>query len=581
MNARIFHAILFVTILVLSAGSALVLVLAHNIMMSNNENLLKIYTDSMAADINANSSAELFTKQHFDAFRVTLINASGGIYFDSAVSRRHFGDMDNHGNREEVRVAEAFGSAFYERRSSTLDQRTIYYAVRLENGDILRCSMTTDTVFSLTKRLAMYMLGILIFAAFVSAVIARRLSKRIVHPINALDLDHPLDNEIYDELNPLLERIYEQQSRIEEQFSRISRHNRAMHVITESMTEGLMVLDHEGRIISINEQARNIYDIADNCIGRSFLTVDRSEKVKELFEEFDLKNEVMKKVLEFDRKEHHYRIYFNRIAMHDSIMGYAIFFIDMTDSLKAEKQRQEFTANVSHELKTPLQAIAGYAELMENNMVPSQDIVMFSHKIRNDCRALLRMINDIIYLSRLDEGSSAMAQKLREDVELTEVVDDIFEVVASKADAKKVSLERFGGPIDCFCIYRNMYELLFNLCDNAVKYNREGGFVKVYLEQHDGNIYIRVADNGIGIPEEDLKHIFERFYRVDKSRTNRTEGTGLGLAIVNRIAKYYHGSVGVKSKLGEGTEFFAVIPEKELQPQPKSEVETQTVTEDA
>ena len=367
-------------------------------MKKNDEQMLYEYTESLVEDIK-NFGKNYIMGLSYGSFRVTLINPDGTVFFDSKVKKVNL--MPNHGNRKEFIEAEKKGYSSVQRYSETLDTETVYYAVKLNSGEVLRASFTTENVFSLTWNLFWSFLGIVVISAIISAFIAYRLSVIIVRPINAIDLNRPLQNEVYAELTPLVRRIDMHQKRINDLINKISRQSREMQAITASMSEGLVLFNGLGVIISINESAKNIFQIDDSCVGKNILSIDRSVLIRKYF---DKGEELNNKIEDLELNDHFYRVFFNKIDTEDNHLGYALLVIDVTQKRIAERQRQGFTANVSHELKTPLQSIIGRAELLENNLVSPKDIVPFARRIRKEGENLLNLINDIILLSRLDEG---------------------------------------------------------------------------------------------------------------------------------------------------------------------------------
>lgn len=553
MISKVFKAVFISTLLFLVIGLSSALWLAHSLMMKNDEHMLYEYTEALVKDVDQFSKYYIMGLD-YGAFRVTLINADGSVFYDSK-AKAH--SMPNHKDRSEFIEAMKNGSSSVERFSETLDTETVYYAVKLKSGEILRASFTTENVFSLTWSLFWCFLGIVGVCAMISAYIAYRLSLSIVRPINAIDLNRPLDNVPYEELGPLVRRIDMYQKRIKDLIDKISKQSREMQAITASMSEGLVLFNALGVIISINDSAKNIFKIDDSVVGKNILSLDRSAMIRKYFDKGeDLNN----KIEDLELDDHFYRIFFNKIDTDDSHVGYALLVIDVTQKRIAERQRQEFTANVSHELKTPLQSIIGRAELLENNLVNPKDIVPFAKRIRKEGENLLNLINDIILLSRLDEGKRLED----EQIDIGHVLAGIKESLEDKCRDRQVSLSIKGEAPRIYGVFRYFNQMLFNLCDNAIKYNNPGGHVWVDYFHDDDNIYINVKDDGIGIPKSSQMRIFERFYCVDKSHNKARVGTGLGLSIVKHIVLLYGGKIEVDSEEGVGTTFKIVFPQKKL-----------------
>lgn len=550
MISKVFKAVFFSTLLFLIIGLASALWFAHNLMKKNDEHMLYEYTEALVNDVN-NFSKYYIMDLSYGSFRVTLINPDGTVFFDSKVKKVQ--QMPNHRDRKEFIEATEKGSSSVERYSETLDTETVYYAVKLNSGEVLRTSFTTENVFSMTWSLFWCFIGIVVISAIISAFIAYRLSVIIVRPINAIDLNRPLQNEVYTELEPLVRRIDMHQKRINDLIDKISRQSREMQTITASMSEGLVLFNGLGVIISINESAKNIFNIDDSCVGKNILSIDRSTLIRRYF---DKGEELNNKIEDLELNDHFYRVFFNKIDSEDNHLGYALLVIDVTQKRIAERQRQEFTANVSHELKTPLQSIIGRAELLENNLVNPKDIVPFAKRIRKEGENLLNLINDIILLSRLDEGKRLED----EQIDLTHVFAGIKESLEDKCNDMQVSLNIKGEAPKIYGVFRYFNQMLFNLCDNAIKYNNPGGHVWVDYSHDENYIYINIKDDGIGIPKSAQMRIFERFYCVDKSHNKLRVGTGLGLSIVKHIVLLYKGSVEVESEEGKGSTFKLKFP---------------------
>ena len=433
MISKIFKAVFFSTLVFLVVGLSSALWFAHSLMMKNDESMLFEYTEALVDDVNRYSKYYIMGL-NYGSFRATLIDPSGKVIFDSVKKAK---DMPNHKDRKEFLEAIEKGSSSVQRYSETLDTETVYYAVKLKSGEILRTSFTTENVFSLTWNLLWCFIGIVFFSGIISAFIAYQLSLSIVRPINSIDMNRPLENDVYEELRPLMRRIDMHQKRIKDLIDKISKQSREMQAITASMSEGLVLFNALGIIISINNSAKNIFKIDDSCVGKNILSIDRSELIRKYFDKGeDLNN----KIEDLELDNHFYRIFFNKIDSEDNHVGYALLVIDVTQKRIAERQRQEFTANVSHELKTPLQSIIGRAELLENNLVNPKDIVNFAKRIRKEGENLLNLINDIILLSRLDEGKRLED----EQIDLGHVLAGIKETLEDKCKELNVSLSIKG-----------------------------------------------------------------------------------------------------------------------------------------
>ncbi len=478
-----------------------------------------------------------------DRYRFTWVSTDGTVLFDSHAEAD---DMDNHADREEIREAFSAGTGSSTRHSATLTEETIYEAARLSDGSVLRISVGRATALVLVLGMLQPIAVVFLIAIALSAWLAHRMAKRVVEPLNRLDLDHPMENEVYEELSPLLRRIHAQHMEINRQMRTLQHKQEEFDQITGNMKEGLVLLDSMGRILSINPAAKSLFGTENACIGEDFLAVDRKQNMRLALEEAKAHGHADFRTGENGRD---YQFDLSRIDSDGNSHGMVILAFDVTEQVNAEKHRQEFTANVSHELKTPLQSIIGSAELMENGIVKNEDVPRFMGYIRKEASRLVSLIEDIIRLSELDEG----AEMPREDVSLKILSEEICETLAEAARLKEVSLEVTGDEGVVNGVRRLLYEVVYNLCDNAIKYNNPGGSVNVTVAQKPGEVLLRVQDTGIGIAPEHREKIFERFYRVDKSHSKQSGGTGLGLSIVKHAVQYHHGKISVESEPDKGT----------------------------
>ena len=478
-----------------------------------------------------------------DRYRLTWVAADGTVLFDNQADAAA---MENHADRAEIREALLTGSGSSTRQSATLTEQTIYEAVRLSDGSVLRISVSRATAVLLLLGMLQPICIVLVIAIAISAWIAHRIAKRVVEPLNRLNLDAPLENDAYEELSPLLHRIHAQRQEIKEQMWTLERKQNEFNQITANMKEALVLLDTSARIISINPAARRLFGAGNDPIGNDILTIDRSQNMRTALENARADGRA------FFRDQRNGRIYqfdLSRIASDNAVQGTVILAYDITDQANAEQNRQEFTANVSHELKTPLQSIIGSAELLENGIVKEADIPRFVDRIRKEATRLVNLIDDIIRLSQLDEG----VDMPMESVSLRELSEEVCENLADAARQKDVSMKVTGSEGVITGVRRLLYEIVYNLCDNAIKYNRDGGSVEINLSQDADAVLLRVQDTGVGIAPEHQSKIFERFYRVDKSHSRQSGGTGLGLSIVKHAVQLHHGSISVESQPNVGT----------------------------
>ena len=482
--------------------------------------------------------------------RITWVAADGRVLFDSDASA---GEMDNHADRSEIAEALETGSGESERYSATMTEKTLYMARRLSDGSVLRVSSAFYTIWTVALGSMQAFFAILLAAIAVSVLLARRLSRRIITPLNTLDLQHPLDNDAYEELSPLLKRIDQQNRRIEAQVAELKRRQDEFSAVTRSMNEGLVLLNAENHVLSLNPAAMRLFNADEDCVGRDFVTVSRDVPVTNAVRDA---LSTGRGAAQLERGERIYQIECSRIESDGAILGVALVAFDTTERAQAEQMKREFTANVSHELKTPLQSIMGSAELLENGLVKSEDQPRFIERIRSEAARLMALIEDIIRLSELDEGAAVPM----EAVDLLSIAKDAADTLQESANKKNVTLVLEGESVRVQGVPRLIYEIAYNLCDNAIRYNRAGGHVSVRVQPENGYALLEVADDGIGIPEEHQRRVFERFYRVDKSHSRASGGTGLGLSIVKHAAALHHAEIALKSEVGKGTTIAVRFP---------------------
>ncbi len=477
--------------------------------------------------------------------RVTLVAADGKVLYDDDQDASL---MNNHADREEIIEALATGQGKSRRYSDTLGQETYYYAVKLSDGSILRLGKTIDSIVSIFKSALPLFCLIVVLVLLAGYFVAGRLTRSIIAPINHID---PEDESTapYDEFVPFMRTISHQREHIEDQLLTLKKRNDTISTIMDNTREGMILVDRQGVILSANKSALGIFDVDTDMSKRNIL---------ELFRDMELINCVREALngqnseLYFDREGKVYQVFFSPVT--DS--GAIILFMDITEKARAEKMRQEFSANVSHELKTPLTNISGYAEMIVSGMTREGDIARFVGKIKEEAARLITLIEDIIMLSRLDEK----ADLPREDIELRAVAASVIDALQKKACENNIQLILDAAPVHYPCAPTLLYELLYNLVDNGIKYNRPMGNVTITLAESETQVGITVRDSGIGIPREDLERVFERFYRVDKSRSKKTGGTGLGLSIVKHIALLYGGTVEAQSEKNAGTCIQVTLP---------------------
>lgn len=476
-------------------------------------------------------------------YRLTWIGSDGSVLFDTDESAEN---ISNHGDRMEVREAFAKGESSCVRYSDTWSETTLYYAKALNDGTVLRISTRQVTVPALLLTMLQPILLVGVLAVILSAVLAGRMAKRIVRPLNSLDLDHPLENDAYEELSPLLRRIQQQRRQINAQMQELRARTDEFEQITGSMKEGLVVLNQKGTILSINPAAQTLFHTDRSCVQKDFVTVDRGHELSQAILTA-LENGHSKVRIEQNGREIEFDI--SRIESDSAVIGTVLLAFDVTEQALAERSRREFTANVSHELKTPLQSIMGSAELLESGLVRQEDVPQFTGTIRKESARLVALVEDIIHLSQLDEGA-VLEWEL---VDLLKTAKDAASVLFDKTREKGIRLSIAGESAQVNGVRGLLYEMIYNLCDNAIKYNVKDGSVEITVSKAELGAVVTVRDTGIGIPPEYQSRVFERFFRVDKSRSKASGGTGLGLSIVKHIAQYHNAKITLQSELSVGT----------------------------
>lgn len=475
--------------------------------------------------------------------RITWVDNKGQVLYDTQSDAKH---MKNHANRQEIKEAIKSGYSESTRWSATLTEKSIYAAQRLNNGTIVRLSVAQQTIFYLLLGMMSPLAIIILLVIILSVLIARYIAKKVSEPLNNIDLDHPLSNDSYEEITPLLRRLDSHQAKIQHQKLLLQKRQKEFDTIISKIKEGMILLDDQARIVSINVEALKLFQINDDWHGRFMMEVSRDLTLKDLIDQ-GLKGK--KKEANIGIENNHYRVLVRPTTDNNRVTGLVVLLFDVTDQLQMEQLQREFTANVSHELKTPLHVISGYSELLANQMVPNEEAPQFAAKIHKESERLVKLVEDIINLSHLDEQ-----EKLpQETVNLYDLTQKVLEGLQAKADKKHIQIN-FNGEE---AILRGnpvlLNSLVYNLCDNAITYNHEKGQVNVTLKNSSDTITLEVSDTGLGIAEKDKKRIFERFYRVDKSRSKIVGGTGLGLSIVKSTLDFHNGSIKVDSHLGQGT----------------------------
>ena len=483
--------------------------------------------------------------------RITYIDQDGTVLFDNEAD---VSEMKNHSDRTEFQKAEKYGAGESSRYSDTLSEKTIYYALRLKDGTVLRVSGTQDSVLALVENLIFPLCGLLCLMLILSGIMASAISKRIVKPINELDLESPKENQIYEELSPLLSKIHRQNREIQNQLELAKQQQEEFALITENMQEGLIVIDKYTMILSANSSAWNLFHMDRVRQGESVYCLDREEEFRHAIEQV-LSGEHTELVLKLNGSD--IQLIANPVIRDKKTEGAVVLLVNVTEKLERESLRREFSANVSHELKTPLTSISGFAEIMQGGLVKCEDIPQFAGRIYKESQRLLQLVEDVIQISQLDEEKTSYTW---EPVDVYQVCKNAFESLKEKAKRLNVHLYICGEYMKMEAVRTLLEEAVYNICDNAIKYNRNDGSVSVFLTQTAQEIQIVVKDTGVGIPKEDQDRVFERFYRVDKSHSKEIWGTGLGLSIVKHAVGALKGSVILRSEEGNGTEICMKFP---------------------
>lgn len=553
MTRKIFQSIIAVVISVLLLSLALITGVLYNHFETTMLDQLRTTAQFAEQGVEQEGMA-YFDSLHAQNCRVTWIAADGTVKYDNRSNPK---TMENHADRQEVREAMENDSGTSVRRSSTLSEHTMYYAKRLSDGTVLRLSMSQRSVLFLMGGMLSPLVFIFLAACLLAGVLSYRVSKKIVKPLSEIDLKHPEQVETYDELSPFLQRIAAQNREIDARMAEIRKQQQEFSMITENMSEGLFVVDRNYRILSYNKSAMQIFGMDPGQEHENLLAVNRSEGFRNAVDSA-LKGRHTQENLELNGRV--YQIIANAVCQPDfaeDMVGAVILVLDVTEKEAQEQYRREFTANVSHELKTPLTSISGIAEIIRNGIVKPEDIPHFAGKIYDESQRLITLIGDIIKLSRLDENQVPME---RETVDMLEMARDVVQQLSSVARKSGVTLVANGTHGQVQGVRQVLGEMVYNLCENAVKYNRAGGRVWVDVQQVADHVVLRVKDTGIGIPAAEQGRIFERFYRVDKSHSKAVGGTGLGLSIVKHGAALHHATISVSSEPEQGTEITLTFP---------------------
>lgn len=548
MNKKIFRSSLLTVCLVLAATITLIMGLLFHFFEKQIQKELANEAGFLAHALENEGAG------YFDSFdnknnrlagnnRITWIDENGTVLFDS---RADVSELDNHADRDEIKTAMKEGKGMSTRYSKTLTEKTVNYAIRLSDGSILRVSTEQYTVVTILMGMLQPILFIMFVALILTLVLSARVSKAIIEPINKLDLEIPENNDTYEELTPLLRKIADQKETIGEQLADARKKQKEFNLITENMSEGFLVIDADANLLTYNSAALNLLEITPPA-DRSVLLFCRAKEfrgvISDVLSGIKAENTMV-------REERSYSLIANPVYEKESVIGAVVVILDITEREKRDMLRREFTANVSHELKTPLTSISGFAELMKAGDVLENDVTDFSKSIYDEAQRLITLVNDIIKISELD-GQSIPYEK--ETVDLYELSKEVIGRLEKEADKKNITFHLIGGRAEIIGVHKILEEMLYNLCDNAMKYNKENGTVDVLVNQTGDGVNVIVRDTGIGIPISHQDRVFERFYRVDKSHSKKVGGTGLGLAIVKHGALYHHAKLSLESTVDVGT----------------------------
>jgi len=552
VTKKIFKSIMTVCTVVLILGLAFVMGILYRYFGKQISTELEKEAFYAAQGVES-SGMEYLEKLDGKNSRITLIDQDGSVLYDSQAEAS---SMENHKDREEVKEAAETGKGKAVRTSETLSEKTIYYALRLEDGKILRVSSTQYSVLALVYQLIVPVLWILLLMIVLSGLFASRLSKKVVEPVNKLDLEHPEENEVYEEMAPLLSRMYKQNREIKNQIDTARRQQEEFSIITENMQEGLVVIDRYTMILSGNASVWKLFHVNGPKNGESVYVLNRSEEFQSIIDKA-LGGKNNEAVLKVDGSDIH--VVANPVMREEQVEGAVLLLVNVTEKLEREKLRREFSANVSHELKTPLTSISGFAEIIQDGYVKEEDVRAFAGRIYKEAQRLITLVEDVIRISQLDEGEVPYEWT---ETDLYQTAKNVFGTLSEAAKKQDVHLYIEGDRVQLHTVPNILEEVLFNLCDNAIKYNKPGGNVCICLTENEESVCISVKDNGVGIPKEDQSRVFERFYRVDKSHSKEIGGTGLGLSIVKHGVSFLGGEVELESTPEQGTEITVSFPKE-------------------
>lgn len=550
MTKKIFKSTVLVSASVLILGIAFVMGILYQYFGKQLNSELEKEAQYLSYGIEAQGQEFLEQIKNTDS-RITYMDETGTVLFDNEADPS---EMENHENREEVQEALSKGRGSAVRMSDTLSQNTVYYALRLSDNSVIRVSSTQYSVFALILQLVQPTLCIIFVMLILAGIFASRIAGKIVEPINELNLEKPEENEAYEEVAPLLSKINRQNRQIRTQLEEARRSQEEFSIITENMQEGLLVIDPYTMILSGNSSAWKIFQVSESLVGQSVYSLDRDEEFRKVIEDV-LAGKHGNTLLRLDQE--FVQLIANPVEREGKTVGAVLLLMNETEKVQRENLRREFSANVSHELKTPLTSISGFAEIIQDGFVKEEDIKKFAGRIYREAQRLIRLVEDTIKISQLDEGENPYEW---ENTDLYLIAKNVCSNLKEIAEKKDVHLYIDGERMICRTVRPILEEVLYNLCDNGIKYNKQNGTVTISLIDLGDDIQIAVEDNGIGIPREDRNRVFERFYRVDKSHSKEIGGTGLGLSIVKHGVGFLGGTLGMISEENKGTRITITLP---------------------
>ncbi len=541
MTNKIFRSSFITSVLAVLASIILIMGVLYNFFEGQ---LIKgLESEARLAEYAIKNGDSSFFENFSDSVeRITLISGDGRVLEDTMAKPE---EMENHADREEVREALKYGSGTNVRYSKTLTEKTIYYARKTEDGKVLRVSTTQYSVITILLSLMQPFIVVMVIAFAISLLLSSRLSKKLIEPINNIDFDNPENCETYEELSPFLLKIAKQKKIISSQIEEARQFREEFRLITENMSEGFLVIDNNFKLLSHNAAALKLLNAGESC--ENVLELNRTSDFREAVNSA-LARKRHENTLQLDDRT--YNLIANPVFEQERVIGAVIVIIDVTETAKRETMRREFTANISHELKTPLTSISGFAELMKSGGMDESTVIDFSSSIYKEAQRLISLVSDIIKISELDGDVSHFEW---EKADLYELSENVISTLKNSAEKKNVSINIIGGHAGVFGVRQILEEMIYNLCDNAIKYNRDGGTVDVIINTTDMTSSISVRDTGIGIPLQQQERVFERFYRVDKGRSKAEGGTGLGLSIVKHGAACHNAEISLESTVGSGT----------------------------